>query len=224
MRYLTNARNLKLLWIVCFIGLTSCDLVTKKIVTDHLKFYVPEQQISSADLTSKSAALFSGIEQIDVLGEKGSFVKFKLVFNDRFAFSLGPSLQSIGLLVSVFALGFLAYARFKNPGLGNRWIWLLIFAGAAGNFIDKLFVKSFVTREWMFSLTPQAGHARGVVDFIECAWFGFDRLANIPLLSLLAPHTFPIFNVADSCVTIGIALLLLERWLPKGRLMNASRG
>lgn len=53
---------------------------------------------------------------------------------------------------------------------------MLIFAGAIGNFIDRLF--------------------RGnVVDFIDTKIISYD---------------FPIFNVADSCLTIGVFILLYE--------------
>lgn len=52
----------------------------------------------------------------------------------------------------------------------------LIFAGAIGNFIDRLF--------------------RGnVVDFIDTKIINYD---------------FPIFNVADACLTIGVIVLLYE--------------
>ncbi|WP_414056048.1 signal peptidase II [Macrococcus equi] len=52
----------------------------------------------------------------------------------------------------------------------------LIFAGAIGNFIDRLF--------------------RGnVVDFIDTKIINYD---------------FPIFNIADSCLTIGVIVLLYD--------------
>lgn len=52
----------------------------------------------------------------------------------------------------------------------------LVFAGAIGNFIDRLF--------------------RGnVVDFIDTKIINYD---------------FPIFNIADACLTIGVLVLLYE--------------
>jgi signal peptidase II len=47
-----------------------------------------------------------------------------------------------------------------------------------------------------------------VVDFISFHWHG---------------HYFPAFNVADSSITIGAALLLLDLWL-EGRRAGARRG
>lgn len=51
-----------------------------------------------------------------------------------------------------------------------------VFAGAVGNFIDRLFRGS-------------------VVDFIDT------KIIN---------YNFPIFNIADSCLTIGVIILLYE--------------
>lgn len=55
----------------------------------------------------------------------------------------------------------------------------MIFAGAAGNLIDRL----------------RFGE---VIDFIDVHWY---------------QHHWPAFNVADSSITVGTCILLLEMWL-----------
>ncbi len=204
-----------ILWIACFLSLTACDIASKKYITGVLNYHPTAGQISFSE--SPGAALYNGKDELGIVGDNGSIIKFRLFFNDRFAFSLGPSLPSLGLLVHLLAFCLAAFYRFKNPALGSVWIWLFISAGAAGNFIDKLFVKSLSTREWIFSLTPLPGHITGVVDFIECIWFGFDSLARIPVLNILSWHSFAIFNLADAMLTTGIALLVWTVFRTKDR-------
>ncbi|UBH23197.1 signal peptidase II [Macrococcus armenti] len=81
-------------------------------------------------------------------------------------------------IITVIVLVALIYFYIKEAGnhLLMQTGLMLIFAGAIGNFIDRLF--------------------RGnVVDFIDTKIINYD---------------FPIFNVADSCLTIGVFILLYE--------------
>ena len=193
-----------LIWIIPFAVLVAADLYTKKLITDHLSF--PSHQVLARQHWRQeySRTTETGQRQIDILGPGGRYIKFRLVFNDRFAFSLGFSNKPlVSLFVSLFAIVFLFFYRAHNPTLGHSVAWLSIFSGAVGNLIDKMFIKSLTTREWLFSLSPREGHITGVVDFIECIWFG---LEGVPVLRW---DTWPTFNLADSLVTCGIVLLIL---------------
>ncbi|UXV43267.1 signal peptidase II [Staphylococcus simulans] len=80
-------------------------------------------------------------------------------------------------LVTIIVLGLLTYFYVKEAR-GNFWMQMaisLLFAGALGNFIDRM----------------KNGE---VVDFIDTYIFGYD---------------FPIFNVADSSLTVGVILILI---------------
>jgi len=57
------------------------------------------------------------------------------------------------------------------------------------------------------SLTPLEGHVSGVVDFIECIWFGWDSARGTPLF-VLSWESWPLFNPADSLITVGMILLI----------------
>ena len=81
-------------------------------------------------------------------------------------------------IITVIVLIALCYFYYKEAAdnLLMQSGLMFIFAGAIGNFIDRLF--------------------RGnVVDFIDTRIINYD---------------FPIFNVADSCLTIGVFILLYE--------------
>lgn len=193
-------------WIFLLIIFVGFDLFTKKLVTDHLNFYLSYTQLDNVK-NSQFNALIDGIPYIPILGEDGKWIKIRLVFNDRFIFGIGPSLPTLGIFLTFFAILFLIFYRWKHFDFGNSFIWLLIFAGALGNFIDKLFIKSVENRDWVFSLKPKPGYVSGVVDFVECIWFGWDSFSKIPILSFLAWETWPTFNLADSLIVVGIILL-----------------
>lgn len=80
-------------------------------------------------------------------------------------------------LVTIIVLGLLTYFYVKEAR-GHFWMQMaisLLFAGALGNFIDRMKNSE-------------------VVDFIDTYIFGYD---------------FPIFNVADSSLTVGVILILI---------------
>lgn len=74
--------------------------------------------------------------------------------------------------------------------------WNLVMAGAFGNFLDKFFVKIPGTG-FRFGFQPNVGEYIGVVDFLDFDWPDF-----------LLFSRWPAFNVADSCVTIGLTILI----------------
>ncbi|MFN3603298.1 MAG: signal peptidase II [Leptonema sp. (in: bacteria)] len=196
-------------WWVALVFIVAFDLLSKKWMTDHLNFYLSYNQLENVKDTPLNA-LLDGIPYISILGEDGKWIKFRLVFNDRFIFGIGPSMPKVGIFITFFAIVFLFFYRWKQFDFGNPWIWLFIFSGAVGNFIDKLFVKSVENREWFFSFSPKKGYVSGVVDFVEFIWFGWETFANIPILSFLAWETWPTFNLADSLIVVGILLLFIH--------------
>ena len=206
-----------IIWILPFVFLVTADLVSKKLITNNLTFNLQHQQLyQHLPLPKESRnTLLKGIRKIDILGEDGKYIKLRLVFNDRFAFSLGPSNFIVSFFISFFAIIFLFFYRAHNPLAGHPLAWLSVFSGALGNLIDKMFIKSLITREWVFSLSPRKGYVHGVVDFIECIWFGWDSVSDIFFLRFLSWPTWPIFNLADSLVTTGIVLLILTMMVKK---------
>ncbi|MFN3194705.1 MAG: signal peptidase II [Chlorobiota bacterium] len=133
-------------------------------------------------------------------GERVEFisdlVQFTFVENPGMAFSIEFGEGKIFLsLFSIIASILLAVyiTKIKEKPLGYIISVLLIFAGATGNMIDRVFYGVFYDYGPLFY--------GKVVDFI---------LVDIPNIEIFGKYYdyFPVFNIADSCVSVGIVLLL----------------
>lgn len=133
-------------------------------------------------------------ESHDVIG---SFFRITFVENPGMAFGIdvGETSKLFLSLFSLFAsLGIFIYMfKLKNESYGIRLAFALILAGAIGNLIDRTFYGVIYDYAPIF-------YGR-VVDFLNVDFFDFT----------LFNHTYerwPIFNIADSAVTIGVILLI----------------
>lgn len=111
-----------------------------------------------------------------------NFLHLTYVRNTGAAWSLFsgnmPLLAVVSAVVGSVIIGIRIYFRRQLSAL-KKILLAVILAGAWGNFIDRAFYKALTGTE-------------GVVDFIH---FQFGN------------YHFPIFNVADICVTLGILTL-----------------
>ena len=135
----------------------------------------------------------TGAPNHDIINVIGEFVRFQLVFNKGAAFSSRP--QDL------------------MPFLSPTVFFILISVVAA--VVMFLFYRNIDKRDWMSRLgvVMILGGAVGnfidrmrlqmVVDFIDC---------DLPDLILTR---FPTYNVADSFVTVGVAIILLSPVLLK---------
>lgn len=130
----------------------------------------------------------------DVLGD---FLRFSYVENPGMAFGVEFGAAKIFLslfsVVAAIALGWYLY-KLRHS---NIWVQLgimLLLSGAVGNLIDRVFYGLIFSEAPLFY--------GKVVDFLDVDCFDFS----------LFGHTYTrwwVFNVADSCVSCGIVLLLL---------------
>ncbi len=128
----------------------------------------------------------------------GTFLRITFVENPGMAFGLdvGPIQK---LFLSIFtilaAIGILYYLyKSRERDFALRLGLSLILAGALGNMVDRIFYGVF------FDYAPLM-YGR-VVDFIQVEFWDFTLFGN-------TYETWPIFNVADSAVTVGVAVILL---------------
>lgn len=139
-------------------------------------------------------------ESIPVFGDT---LRWTFVENAGMAFGIEFGVYKIVLsLFSIAASVALVWVLWKLR-LFNKWVQIgvmFLLAGATGNLIDRVFYGTFYGTGDLFY--------GKVVDFID---------ADIPDITFITPPItrFWVFNVADSCVTIGIILLLfVSNYLP----------
>lgn len=156
----------------------------------------PEVMIQSPAFEGgKDLPIPSG-EHIQVVGD---YVRWTLAYNPGSAFSMKPGALVPFLNPTIFyaiitvlaGVGLFYYFMRSLPQNDriSRYGIYLIMAGALGNFSDRLRLDV-------------------VIDFIDCDWPDF-----------LFMQRWPVFNLADSWVCIGICLIMfgpnLVQWLSK---------
>jgi signal peptidase II len=109
----------------------------------------------------------------------GEILRFRLVYNDAAAFSLGVGQTWVLAIIAIIAVLALLWFGPKAKNITWSIIAGLVLGGAAGNLVDRL--------------TRAPGFLNGhVVDFISI------------------PFNFPIFNLADTFLVIGVSLAMIR--------------
>ncbi|OGU85790.1 MAG: signal peptidase II [Stygiobacter sp. RIFOXYC12_FULL_38_8] len=128
----------------------------------------------------------------------GDFFKITFVENPGLAFGIDVN-ETSKLFLSLFSLaasiGILYYIyKSKEQKLIVRIALAFILGGAVGNLIDRMFYGVFYGYAPVFY--------GKVVDFFNADFFDFTIFGR-------TYDRFPIFNIADSSVTVGVILLIL---------------
>jgi signal peptidase II len=163
------------------------------IVLDQLsKFYI--KGFSIPFLNIKFDGMYLG-ESVPVIGD---FFRITFTENPGMAFGFDPG-SDFKLFISVFSLvasiGLLVYLytiRYKSLSL--KIAIALILGGAVGNVIDRMFYGLIYDYAPLFF--------GKVVDFFDFDFFNFSILGR-------SYDRWPIFNIADAAVSIGVLILLV---------------
>ncbi len=126
----------------------------------------------------------------------GDFFRLTYIENPGMAFGIdvgGKLFFSLFSLAASIAIIAYLYTARKEP-LGFRISLAMILGGAVGNLIDRLFYGVLYGDGPLF-------YGR-VVDFLDVDFF------NVNILGYHMSR-WPVFNIADSAVTIGVLLLLI---------------
>jgi signal peptidase II len=124
----------------------------------------------------------------------GEWLQFRLIYNTGAAFGMKPqhfipflNPTLFYVLFSTVAIGFLSYLYRRLPR-GDYWQKSGIVLILSGAFGNLIDRIRF----------------EKVTDFID---------VGIPSL----PTRWPTFNIADSCVCVGVAMILVASWIPRKR-------
>jgi signal peptidase II len=160
------------------------------------------------------------------LGEEisifGSWFKLHFIENEGMAFGivffegyLGKLLLTLFRLIASAGIGWVVYKAIKLKMPWGLLICIaLVFAGAVGNIIDCVFYGKLFSASHYYgavaTLFPEQGYAAvfqgKVVDMLQFDLFAIPQW--IPFFGGL--NFFPaIFNLADSCITIGLFTIIL---------------
>jgi signal peptidase II len=128
----------------------------------------------------------------------GDFLQLTFIENPGMAFGYDPG-SSFKFYVSLFSLvasiSLLVYLYMaRKQSLSLRISLAFILGGAVGNLIDRMFYGVFYGYAPLF-------YGR-VVDFLDFDFFHFTIFGR-------TFERFPVFNIADASVTIGVLILIL---------------
>ena len=144
----------------------------------------------------------------------GDFIKLYHIENPGMAFGINFDFKFTKLFLSLFRLvaSFLIGIYFiKLLKKKSDFILLLcvslVFSGAVGNLIDSIFYGIFYGNAPIDA--PFSLFNGQVIDmFYIDIWEGFIN-DNIPLIGGTYLSLWPVFNLADSYIFIGVAILLI---------------
>lgn len=186
--------------VIATIALTAFDLWTKDLALENLSAEPAVEPLPACERDENGYASFQRRPTEPITIIEGNF-ELRYAENCGAAFSMladAPSVVRHGVfgIAAVIATVVLFWMLFVGKGGGLfAWAVPLIVSGALGNLIDRF----------------RFGY---VVDFFHAFW-SYD----LPLLG----RSWPIFNVADITILVGLGLMLLDGYYVEKALAEQTK-
>ena len=181
----------------------------------YSKFYLLSLLVIIIDQVVKLTVHFN-MELSESFPVFGEWFKIHYTENPGMAFGMKLPFEYGKIILTVFRLFamtgiayYLYYLAKKNVHQGLLWCIALILAGAIGNVVDSTFYGVFLDNAPANSPTPWF-HGKVVDMFYFDIWEGW--VADwVPLWGGEHLALWPIFNIADASIFVGVAIILLRQ-------------